>query len=181
MPVTGSGAAHSLRPISAQVARGRPVLGSGVACGIRTRIAGLKVRRPCRLDERDGGVVKPSIHFGCVQGRASRRMWCLAARSPDQGRAHPASPTPWCDAESLGTPEVNRVVVKKEKNKKARDPVGCRASASRAWRVRVRRFPLPGGWNPRGDRTNRANKHEPPANPMHTRKHPIPSGGVGWQ
>jgi hypothetical protein len=38
------------------------------------------------------------FHFGCVLTRASRRMWCLAARdSGPLSRAHPALPTP-CDA-----------------------------------------------------------------------------------
>jgi hypothetical protein len=34
------------------------------------------------------------IHFGCAQTRASRRMWCLAARDLAKGRAHPVPPTP---------------------------------------------------------------------------------------
>ena len=50
------------------------------------------------------------IHFGCAQARASRRMWCLAAREPERCRAHPAPPTPFHAAtECRGTPEVERM------------------------------------------------------------------------
>jgi hypothetical protein len=75
---------------------------SGVACGFRTCVSGLKVRRPRPLDERDmagalgdASNARPAaykaaalpaelqgqeIHFGCVHARASRRTRCLAAR-----------------------------------------------------------------------------------------------------
>jgi hypothetical protein len=50
------------------------------------------------------------IHFGCAQTRASRRMWCLAARGLVKDRAHPGPPTPCCAAsECKDTPEVERM------------------------------------------------------------------------
>ncbi len=47
------------------------------------------------------------LHFGCAQTRASRRMWCLAARDLAKDRAHPGPPTPCRVAsECMDTPEV---------------------------------------------------------------------------
>lgn len=46
-------------------------------------------------------------HFGCAQTRASRRMWCLAARGLAKDRAHPGPPTPCRVAsECMDTAEV---------------------------------------------------------------------------
>ncbi len=80
-PVTGSGAAQSLRPVST----------------------------PKR--ELDGVSCTDLFHFGCAQTRASRRMWCLAARGLAKDRAHPGPPTPCRVAsECMDTPEVVRLI-----------------------------------------------------------------------
>ena len=73
---------------------------------IRTRGLPITKRLLCQLSYKGLG-----IHFGCAHTRASRRMWCLAARDLGlQGRAHPAPPTPCRVAtECMGTPEVARM------------------------------------------------------------------------
>jgi hypothetical protein len=46
VPVTGSGAAQSLRPVSVLADGQRENVDGGVVCGIRTRVAEMKARRP---------------------------------------------------------------------------------------------------------------------------------------
>ena len=121
---------------------------------IRTRGLPLTKRLLCQLSY--GGL---GLHFGCAHTRASRRMWCLAAR--DLGfwaRAHPAPPTP-CRAatECMGTPEVARsrerrtttaLVVVVRALVRIREicatnirpvPVSLRAKLSKSIRTKVRR------------------------------------------
>ncbi len=61
------------------------------------------------------------FHFGCVQARASRRMWCLAARGPGCGPRTSRAANTWvfAVAECKGTAEV-KSRKQKLKNKKAR-------------------------------------------------------------
>lgn len=149
------------------------------------------------------------IHFGCAQTRASRRMWCLAARGSGlgsrtsrtvntmsrgngvkghtrsgaddesrtrgldphdtwRGRALPAElhPQRLRGHPSASTEVASQQVVKERppspvvrsidrrsapmrrpvevRNEKGPDPFGIRASAYRAWRVRVYAPPSPG-------------------------------------
>jgi hypothetical protein len=62
------------------------------------------------MDDAVCGASNVRLHFGCAQTRASRRMWCLAARGLVKDRAHPGPPTPCRVAsECKDTPEVERM------------------------------------------------------------------------
>ena len=91
VPVTGSGAAQSLRPVSAASSvSSRAASGSGAVCRIRTGVSALKTRSPDHLDEHD--VLPLRL---CPMREPSRRMRRLAARGPGKpDSAHPAPRTP---------------------------------------------------------------------------------------
>ena len=122
-PVTGSGAALSLRPISALEARVRQGLLSGIPYGSRTRDLrvespvslttrrtghGLKRWCPRRRFERAtcrlqggccyrlsyGGMKR--IHVGCAHTRRARCTRRIAARVPQRGHAHARRRTGAC-------------------------------------------------------------------------------------
>jgi hypothetical protein len=89
VPVTGSGAAQSLRPVCV-AARERAHDRFWRRVRDLNRVVGLKARRPIRLDEHD---LKTST--SAVPPREpSRRMRRLAARGQVSCRAHPAPRTP---------------------------------------------------------------------------------------
>jgi hypothetical protein len=116
VPVTGSGAAQSLRPVSVLADGQRENFVDGVVCGIRTRVAGMFCEAAAKpksgvlglLDEHD---VVAEISTSAVSMReSSRRMRCLAAREPGPARAHPdtAHTLRFAAKECMGTPEVER-------------------------------------------------------------------------
>lgn len=101
-PVTGSGAAQSLRPVyTLPRERGQAWVGRRVRDS-NPRSSGMKAGVLGQLDEHD-----MNLHFGCVHARAPGSPAGFLAAHGARPRAHPAGPDlglgwRWC----IGTPEV---------------------------------------------------------------------------